>query len=202
MRNPTPFVLMLVLASCTQPGPDPSRDSSPSVAAAESTPVDSAAADTGGLAPATGAKLALEGEGLRVFSVPSGSARPIPFGTGKTETLDMLGAVQGAPPSDQGENLECRLTTATWPDGLTVMFSRDRFVGWSVGRTDSPLSTAGGLKIGSTRTEIEQGATVATIAPSSLGEEFTAGKVAGLLASASPDARVTDLWAGEVCIGR
>ena len=222
MRLPIAIVLTLVLAGCSQPSPGPTQDGSPSVADVESTPVgpaadapavvdpappgaaagDHANPDTGGRAADTGAKLTLDGEGLRVFSVPSGSARPIPFGTGKTETLDMLAAVQGTPPGDQGENLECLLTTATWPDGLTIMFARDRFVGWSVGRADSPLSTADGLKIGSTRKEVEQGATVATIARSSLGEEFTAGEVAGLLASAAPDARVTDLWAGEVCLGR
>lgn len=205
MRHTMPLVLMLVLAGCTQPG---AGDRSTSLATAESTRAEpvvatsSAAPGTGGRAADTGATLALEGEGLRVFGVPSGSARAIPFGTGKAEALDRLTAVQGAPPSDQGENFECDLTSATWPDGLTVTFAGDRFVGWSVNRAGSPLSTAAGLKVGSTRTEVEQGATVAIIEPSSLGEEFTAGNVAGLLASTAPDARVTDLWAGQVCIAR
>lgn len=232
MRHSMLLVLTLAAAGCAPGDPGPAPDShTASVPSAATAADDAAVAQDGGAnelpvpgepapevpAPAgdpsgspeatgraadTGATLALEGEGLRVFSVPSGAARAIGFGTDKADTVEMLTRVQGSPPSAQGENLECRLTTATWPDGLTVMFSDGRFVGWSVGKADSPLSTAGGLKIGSTRSEVENGASVATIAPSSIGEEFTAGDVAGLLASAAPDARVTDLWAGQVCIAR
>jgi hypothetical protein len=56
--------------------------------------------------------------------------------------------------------------------------------------------------LGTTRTELENGASVARIAKSSLGEEFTAGDVAGLLDSAAADARVSNLWAGATCIAR
>ena len=75
-------------------------------------------------------------------------------------------------------------------------------VGWSLASTGSPLSTAGGLMLGTTRSELENGASVARIAKSSLGEEFTAGDVAGLLDSTAADARVTNLWAGATCIAR
>jgi len=114
----------------------------------------------------------------------------------------MLESVQGAPPSGQGENIDCGATSAVWPDGLTVWFARDKFVGWSVASAASTLSTAGGLKVGSTRVEVENGASVAEIVRSSLGEEFRAGGVGGLLESADADARVTNLWAGAVCIAR
>lgn len=126
----------------------------------------------------------------------------MPFGIGKAEALDMLKFVQGGPPTDQGKNIDCGATNAVWPDGLTVWFARDRFVGWSLASKAASLSTVGGLKLGTTRAELENGATVATIAKSSLGEEFSAGNVGGLLESADAGARVTNLWAGAVCIAR
>lgn len=211
MRNPMLLVLLLALAGCNQPDADSARDEreSPAVArppaampAADPPATDQPAAADDVAAPATAAKLALDGEGLRIFIVETGSSRLIPFGIVKAEALGVLEAVQGAPPSDQGENIDCGATHAIWPDGLTVWFARDKFVGWSVASAASPLSTVGGLEVGSTRAEVESGASVARIAPSSLGEEFTAGGVAGLLDSADADARVSNLWAGATCIAR
>jgi hypothetical protein len=37
---------------------------------------------------------------------------------------------------------------------------------------------------------------------STLGTEFSAGGIAGLLESAGPQARIVALWAGMVCIAR
>ena len=73
----------------------------------------------------------------------------------------MLESVRGAPPQKQGENIDCGATYATWSDGLTVWFDRGEFVGWSLASTGSPLSTAGGLMLGTTRSELENGASVA-----------------------------------------
>lgn len=220
MRNPVLFVLMLAVAGCSDPtassasgreapGDQPAVEMPATGQATTDQPNPPTTADDvaaasveSAAANQSNAKLALDGGGLRIFTVATGSSRLIPFGAGKAETLDMLGAVQGAPPSDQGENIDCGATNAAWPDGLTVWFARGKFVGWSLASADAPLSTAGGLKVGSTRTELENGATVATIAASSLGEEFTAGDVGGLLDSAAADARVTHLWAGAVCIAR
>ena len=214
MRNPLLLVLILALAGCNQnaistqaepvsPALEPPAVGQPATGLPATGPPDTARPDAAGdvAAPAP-AKLALDGEGLRIFTVGTGSSRAIAFGIGKAEAMRMLEAVHGAPPRDQGENLDCRASKASWQDGLTVWFARDKFVGWSVTSAASPLSTAGGLKVGSTRAEVENGASVAKIAPSSLGEEFTAGDVAGLLDSAKADARVTHLWAGAVCIAR
>lgn len=211
MRNPMLFVLLLALGGCNQPDADlaPDEREPPAVArspaampAADPPATDQPPAADDVTMPATAAKLALDGEGLRIFIVETGSSRLIPFGIDKAEALGMLEAVQGAPPSDRGENIECGATNAIWADGLTVWFDRARFVGWSVASAASPLSTVGGLKVGSTRAEVENGASVARIAPSSLGEEFTAGGVAGLLDSADAEARVSNLWAGVACIAR
>lgn len=216
MRARILLVLMLVLAGCSDNAPQPVHDVVESASVRQPVPNSPVLARTmpdgtddpaetvvieAETRPPT-ARLALDGEGLRIFDIATGSSRPIPFGIEKAEALDMLQAVQGAPPGDQGENIDCVATYASWPDGLTVWFARGEFVGWSVASMDSSLSSAGGLKLGATRSEVENGASVAEIAPSSLGEEFTAGGVAGLLDSPEADAHVTNLWAGAVCLAR
>ncbi len=215
MRNPQSLLLLLAVgvavAGCSKPDPasPPAAAAAPATAAVDS-PLVRAEAAVGEPSDAPGnaapqipaAKLALDGEGLRTFIIATGASRAIPFGIAKADALRMLESVQGAPPQEQGENIDCGSTNAIWSDGLTVWFARDKFVGWSLASTGSPLSTAGGLMLGTTRSELENGASVAKIAKTSLGEEFTAGDVAGLLDSAAADARVTILWAGATCIAR
>ena len=82
-----------------------------------------------------------------------------------------------------------------------MFFAKERFVGWSVTAGSPPVTTASGLKVGSTRAELES-AYAAKIAKSTLGVEFSAGALAGLLDSEKTDARVTDLWAGVTCNAR
>ncbi|CAN5624528.1 hypothetical protein BH23GEM6_BH23GEM6_03380 [soil metagenome] len=150
---------------------------------------------------ATSIQLALAGEGLRVFLIPSGSSRPVNFGMPKTSALEILTAVRQRPPREQGENVECQLSYATWGDGLTTWFSRDQFTGWSLPTGRASLSTASGVGIGSTRTELES-AYDADVGASTFGVEFSAGGFAGLLESEDPDARITNLWAGTACLAR
>jgi|TARA_R110000822_G_scaffold56144_1_gene141979 hypothetical protein len=183
----------VLLAGCGDPAPE-ARDA-PSVA---STPEPSAA--PAAAAGDSGATLALEGDGLRVFVLPSGSARPIPFGTDPVQTLELLEAARGEPPSNLGQNPDCGEQFAEWSDGLLVWFDHEAFAGWSLADTAAPLSTVDGLKIGSTRAQLQSGGRVVEIAPSARGVAFTAGGVAGLLASDAPDAPVTHLWAGMACI--
>lgn len=211
MRNLLVLAGLLGVAGCSHPDSDTSQvaSSSPAtvppatqVSVTDQRLLAPSDAPTKGAQPAPAAKLALDGEGLRIFNSTSGSSRAIPFGIGKAEALNMLQSVQGGPPSNQGAHIDCGATNAVWQDGLTVWFARDKFVGWSLASAASSLSTVGGLKVGTTRSELEDGAAVAAIARSSLGEEFSAGNVAGLLDSADPSARVTNLWAGAVCIAR
>jgi hypothetical protein len=58
--------------------------------------------------------------------------------------------------------------------------------------------TTAGIGIGSTRRELDA-AYQAEVAESTLGQEFTAGEIGGLLTSAAPDGRVEALWAGMTC---
>jgi len=163
--------------------------------------------DSSAPAAVTRAKLAWEGEGLRLFLEPSGAARPVPFGRPMAEVIATLTAVQGSDggtPPVQLENADCGAIAATWAStGLTAWFARQRFVGWSVQppAQGTALTTASGIGLGSTRTELE-GAYAADVARSTLGIEFSAGGLAGLLDSARPDARVVNLWAGQACLGR
>jgi hypothetical protein len=147
--------------------------------------------------------LALEGEGLRVFDAPSGNAQPIALGTGKTETLGLLEKVIGNPPLKQGENPDCGATNAVWSNGLVTWFQANRLVGWSVSLDlKSSLRTADGIGLGTTRAELDNSGTVVKVFDSSLGTEFSAGDMAGLLNSPNKDGIVTNLWAGQVCIAR
>lgn len=156
-------------------------------------------AGPGAQAPASGVALALEGEGLRFFDIQTGSASPIPFGTPAELTLSALAATAGGEIAEEGASAECGNQYARLANGLTIWLRQDKFVGWSL--REPPLTTAGGIGIGSTRAELES-VYDARIVESSLGVEFSAGGLAGVLASDSPDARVQNLWAGETCIAR
>lgn len=94
---------------------------------------DAAAADT-----ARG--LAVEGEGLRVFS-PAGSALPIPFGTPIDDVMSKLVSTEGRGPIAQGENEDCGANFARWESGLTAWFSKGKFVGWSLDDAGAKVTT-------------------------------------------------------------
>lgn len=124
-----------------------------------------------------------------------------------SDALATLVAVQGRQALAQGQKADCGAAYATWDDGLTAWFVRERFAGWSArapgagAASTRVLATASNVGVGSTRAELE-GAYRAKIAASTLGTEFTAGNLAGLLDSARPDARIVNLWAGTTCLAR
>ena len=189
----------LALAACgPSPADPPEATASPSATVPGPTPETEPEAQG---ATASESVLALEGEGLRVFDSETGAARPLPFGTPMDRTVAVLTALLGDS-VESGVNDECAATFETW-DGLTAWFSEDLFVGWATGSgaTGDPLTTADGVGVGSTRQDLDDSYD-AQVTPSSLGEEFNAGDLNGLLDSAGPDARITDLWAGTTCIFR
>jgi hypothetical protein len=145
--------------------------------------------------------LAVEGEGLRLFDAVTGSATPLPFGTGRDVLLGSLEPLRG--PAERGSNAECGVQEyASWDDGLRLIFEDHRFAGWAIdGRSAGALTTASGIGPGSTRRDLENAYT-AEVGQTTLGTEFTAGGFAGVLDGAGPDARITDMWAGVACIFR
>lgn len=150
---------------------------------------------------AVGAVLAVDGDGLRLFLVPSGRSRPLPFGTSYEVVRTAVSSALGAGPAEESWNVECQLQLAGWAGGLTVWFVEERLIGWSLGSRGSGVTTASGIGVGSTRSEVEE-AYSARVFPSTLGTEFSAGGLAGVLESSDSNARVTNLWAGQVCIAR
>ena len=142
----------------------------------------------------------MDGEGLRLVNSETGATRALPFGAPQAQVLEVLQRLRG--PAGQGDNPECRLQYANWADGLSLTFRDGRFLGWSLDRrATGALTTMSGIGPGSTRRELTS-AHDAVFSQTTLGLEFTAGDMAGLLDGPGPDARVTDLWAGETCIAR
>jgi hypothetical protein len=191
------IALAALLAACTaEPAAtDNIADASANAAA----PAAQAPANTAAPAAQATPALAIDGEGLRLFDRASGSARPIPFGTAQPAVLAAL-AARGQPEINKLE--ECGagpLDAASWRDGLTLYFQDAKFVGWAVGRPDGDApATPAGITIGSTRAELES-AYKTNVFESSLGTEFEAGTLFGILEGEGAKAKVTNLWAGVSC---
>ena len=184
-------IAAIISSGCDDaPQPSPQEGAEP-VDTAGSTEIDS---------QSNAVALALDGEGLRVFLISSGSARPLPFGIPSSELIETLTRVLGSSPVSTGENADCAARFIEWPRGLTTWVTRDRFAGWSV-RENSDLTTPSGIGVGATRSQL-QDVYAAEIRTTSLGEEFTAGGLAGLLDSSGDSARISHLWAGATCIAR
>jgi hypothetical protein len=163
-------------------------------------PVDSARSDT----RVTGARIALDGDGLMLIDAVTGSTRALSFGTPATSALAAATAVLGAPRS-RDTNHDCgagALDFVSFEEGLLLNVQDERFVGWTVrpgsGRT---FQTMAGISLGSSRAELESAYT-ATVQRTTLGTEFSAGGLHGVLASSAASAPITDLWAGTNCIAR
>jgi hypothetical protein len=149
--------------------------------------------------------LALSGEGLQVVEAETGSTKPFVFGTEIAPLENAVTQVLGTP-EETAYNDECPggpLTITQWPNGLALNADGDTFVGWSVrpNTESASLTTLAGIGIGSTLSDLEEAYQV-EIFGSSLGVEFYAGQLAGLLDSDEPDGMITDMWAGTVCVFR
>lgn len=203
----TLFALALVLAGCRD-APAPAVPAPP--AAAPATPAPPASVRPPEVSPALIAtpaevaamKLALDGEGLRLFNAVSGASRLLAFGLPRTELIDALSRALQSRPVREADVEDCGARTAAWSNGLQVWFTQERFSGWSVQASDARLTTASGIGPGTTRRELDSAYNIALVPDSTLGTEFTAGALAGLLASGAPGATITNLWAGNTCIAR
>lgn len=203
---PSIFVLTAALTSCSQDpapadaAPPPARQA-PVTAAPTAAPVAAAPA----VPTSTPVRLALSGEGLD-FVGNSGDVRHVVFGTAAAQVIDAVSRASAGVAPQRGRNDECGagpLDMASWPHGLTVMSQEGRFVGWSVSRgaadgSNTGLATMAGIGFGSTRGQLEA-AYAADIRETTLGQEFAAGDLFGVLDGTGPSARITALWAGTSC---
>jgi hypothetical protein len=156
---------------------------------------------TGRSVNAIDAVLSVEGEGFRLVLLPRGDPMRLPFGTSYEETRRTISSVLGSEPMEEGSSPECQMQFASWRGGVSTWFIEERLVGWSIRSSEAGISTANGVGVGSTRSELEA-SYVARLFPSSLGAEFSTGGIMGLLESFAPEARVVHLWGGQACIAR
>ncbi len=205
-------VVPLVVSGCTaepreeappqtSPASEEIRDPvEPSAPAANATGLDAPQAS----ATAETAVLAVEGGGIRFFNPATTAATAIQFGRPQSEVLATLERVRG--PTGKGTNESCEagpVQYAKWPDGLSLVFQRDRFVGWGLdGRAAGAISTAGGIGPGSTREALDQTYANVEVSKTTLGDEFSAGGFFGLLDGPNATSKITDMWAGVNCVAR
>lgn len=187
-----PLLFTLILVGCREPAP-------PAAASPQRNDVERAQVITP--SEAASLKLVLDAEGLRLYHTVSGTSRLLAYGSAKDEVIRAVSLVRKAQPQEQGEVDECVANYVRWPGGLTVWFEQDRLSGWSLAADSTGLATGSGIRPGASRSEIEAVHAVQLV-ESSLGVEFAAGGLSGILSSPRPDGRITSLWAGTTCLAR
>ena len=206
MRRVTPISILLLAACSPQPADVKTGPADHAVTFEAIQQVSPAIAESISPGPvvAEQPKLALDSEGLRWFAPPNGSARPLPFGTAQADVLASIERVRGQ--AGQGVNQDCSagpVQYANWPDGLSLAFQNGEFAGWGLDRRASgALATTSGVGPGLTRAALAQSFGSVTFQKTSLGTEFVAGEIYGLLDGIGPEAKITDMWAGVSCVAR
>jgi len=146
--------------------------------------------------------LALATDGLQVVDTASGSTRTIAFGRPMDGAVAAVSRTTGERATEDGTNSECGAGPArivAFGDGLQLLAQDDRFAGWEV--DEAGHTTQDGIGVGTTRAVLNEAQ--ARIVPSTLGTEWSIGEgeaaLGGLLSDATPNGRVTALWAGLTC---
>ncbi len=185
-------LLLLGLAACDSASP-------PNESMANSTVAAKGSASVPAPAPVAAPAIVLEGAGLRIPSATP--PRTLAFGMPEAEAIAALTKALGRAPTERGDNEECGgggMKFAAWEGEITAWFVDGGFAGWD---NKGGLKTLDGVGIGSSRSDV--GALPGfEVEESTLGNEFRAGGLSGILASKAPDARVTHLWGGATCVFR
>lgn len=201
-RTTSVLLAAVLLVACgSEPSSDATArpDSAATAPAAAGTPADTLPAGpaAGGAAPA----IVLAPDGLNV----TGGAAPkqVAFGSPRAGVQADVGAVLGAP-AEQGIQEECPagpLQYAQYGAGLQLVFQDSAFVGWFAGE-GSTLRTAPGIGPGSTLGQLRSAYPGVTMEETSLGHEFAAGELYGIVADTSSAGAVQVVFAGINCIFR
>ena len=143
----------------------------------------------------------LQGDGLGLVS-GSGSNRMQLFGEADPAVLQAALARSLGPgtPSAQPD-CGASVTTVSY-GGLQILLEDGRFAGWSLTGPGPRVTTGVGLGPGSTLAELRADLTPLEVTETTLGTEWTAGSLSGLLDGSTDDSRVTSVWAGRVCLHR
>jgi hypothetical protein len=124
----------------------------------------------------------------------------IDFGAEVAGTTDAVSVALGDGPSNSYHNDECGagpMDFVEWPNGLTLMFQDGALSGWltkAEAGVDT-VPTTSGLRPAMAKADIPG----ATFEETSLGIEFQAGEIFGILGEGD---RVELLWAGTSCFFR
>lgn len=144
----------------------------------------------------------LSGDGLAVVDPAGGGGQPITFGVPRDVIIAAVARSRGDAVAE-GENAECGagpMEYANFRGGLVLNFQDAKFAGWSLNKGgDTGLATAKGIRLGSTRGDLDAAGKV-DILHESLGTQFELDGLSGLLDSEGAGAAITDLWAGATCI--
>ncbi|NNC73075.1 MAG: hypothetical protein HKN78_09400 [Sphingomonadaceae bacterium] len=141
-------------------------------------------------------------DGLRL----SDDSNMVTFGTPEETAIAEMDAIAGAP-TERSSNDECGAGPMAFAHfgALTINFQNSRLVGWSMFDGEEwegrPVATPAGITIGSRRAEVEA-APQAVFEETSIGLEFTADGVDGVMSEDGPEGVVINLWAGTNCIFR
>lgn len=145
--------------------------------------------------------LALAPDGLTVV-LDSGATRHANFGLGRGVIVPMVSATLGKATGTH-RNEDCGqgpMEMVNFKGGLTTYYIDDKFVGWDVdGDAKGGYTTMNGIGVGSTLKELRGAFGDVEVDTGSLGDEFTAGDLGGLLTSLKPDAKISFIWAGSTC---
>jgi hypothetical protein len=183
---------LLLLSACDS-APAPANTANEPLAPAEAVPANQTVPAPA--APAAAAAPVLVGNGLRL------AGKTLEFDTPRAQVTEALTKALG-PPTELGENGECGggggLQYAEWKDQITLWFENESFIGWD---SDGKLKTADGIALGSPRADLAA-LKGFEVEESTLGTEFSADGLGGILESKKPAAKITALWGGATCVFR
>lgn len=206
MNRRRALTAVLLLAACgSEPRGDAPRGAAPDSAGGAPAAVAAPPADSAGATPAAtpaARLLALAENGVEVAD-SAGAPRRIAFGTPQAGVLAAVGPVAGAP-DEQVNQEECPagpLVTSQYASGLQLVFQDGAFVGWAAESGSAPRTVAG-IGPGSTLGQLRAAYPAATVGETSLGTEFTAGDLYGIVSDSTAAGVVEIMFAGINCIFR
>jgi hypothetical protein len=194
MKTSRALLIAALLAAC---GSESSGDAArgPATDAAAPTPATAVPAPA---ADSTAIVLVPDGLG-----VTGGAPKQLAFGSPRAGALAAVGALLGEP-AEQGIQEECPagpLYHALYGTGLQLVFQDSAFVGWAA-RQGSTFRTVAGIGVGSTLGQLKAAYPTATVQETSLGMEFAAGDLYGIVTDSTDAGVVEMMFAGTNCIFR